>query len=94
MLDKSAQSKVLNNIPIKITTPPIVGVPIFLNMWSAGPSSLIGPVIFFCEKYLINGPPIRNTIIKDVINDNPVLNVKYLNTFKKENSFIKDVNKL
>jgi len=28
------------------------------------------------------------------INDKPVLNVKYLNTFKKENSFIKDVNKL
>ena len=54
----------------------------------------MGPVIFFCEKYFINGPPIRNTIIKDDINDNPVLNVKYLNTFKKENSFIKDVNKL
>ena len=33
-------------------------------------------------------------LTNDDINDNPVLNVKYLNTFKKENSFIKDVNKL
>ena len=77
-----------------MTTPPIVGVPAFLIMWSIGPSSLIGPVIFFWEKYFINGPPIRNTIIKDDINDKPVLNVKYLNTFKKENWSIKDVSKL
>ena len=42
----------------------------------------------------INGTPITNTIIRDVINDNPVLNVKYLNTFKKENWSTKDINKL
>ena len=31
----------------------------------------------------MNGPPIIKTIIKDVKTDKPVLNVKYLKTFKK-----------
>ena len=82
---KSAHNNVLNNIPIKINIPPIVGVPTFLKIWSIGPSSLIGPVIFLCEKYLMKGPPIRKTIIIEEIKDRPVLNVKYLNTFKKVN---------
>jgi hypothetical protein len=75
---------VLNIIPIIIITPPIVGVPDFLIIWSIGPSCLIGPVIIFSEKIFIKGPPIIKTIIRDVITDKPVLNVKYLNTFKKE----------
>ena len=49
-----------------------------------GPSCLIGPVIIFSEKILIKGAPIIKTIINDVITDNPVLKVKYLNTLKKE----------
>ena len=32
MLLKSAHNNVLNNIPIKINIPPIVGVPAFLKM--------------------------------------------------------------
>tara|TARA_B110000444_G_C18283276_1_gene341739 strand:+ start:262 stop:498 length:237 start_codon:yes stop_codon:yes gene_type:complete len=75
---------VLNIIPIIMITPPIVGVPDFLIMWSMGPSCLIGPVIIFSEKIFINGPPIINTITRDVITDKPVRNVKYLKTFKKE----------
>ena len=31
----------------------------------------------------MNGPPIIKTITKEVKNDKPVLNVKYLKTFKK-----------
>ena len=59
-----------------------------------GPSCLIGPVIIFSEKIFIKGPPIINTIISDVITDNPVRNVKYLKTFKKEYGSIREVNKL
>ena len=33
----------------------------------------------------MNGPPITNTITKDVKTDKPVLNVRYLKTFKKLN---------
>ena len=54
-------------------TPPIVGVPDFLTIWSIGPSCLIGPVIIFSEKILINGPPIIKTTINEVITDKPVL---------------------
>ena len=50
-----------------------------------GPSCLIGPVIIFSENNLINGPPIINTTTSEVTTDKPVLNVKYLNTFKNEN---------
>ena len=46
------------------------------------------------EKYLIKGPPIKKTITKDVIKDKPVLNVKYLNTFKKEYWSTSEVKKL
>ena len=84
----------LANIPIIIIIPPIVGVPDFLTMWSIGPSCLIGPVISLREKILINGPPIKKTINKEVIKAKPVLNVKYLNTFKKEYCSIKEVSKL
>ena len=49
---------------------------------------------FLWEKYFINGPPIKKTIMREDINESPVLKVKYLNTFKKENSLIKDVKKL
>jgi len=35
------------------------------------------------EKYLINGPPIINTMKREVNTESPVLNVIYLNTFKK-----------
>ena len=49
-----------------------------------GPSCLIGPVICFFEKYFINGFPIKKTMVKDVTTDNPILNVMYLKTFKKE----------
>ena len=45
-----------------------------------------GPLIkLFSENNLINGPPIMKTTINDVTTDNPVLKVKYLNTFKNEN---------
>lgn len=70
------------NKPIKIITPPIVGVPIFLTIWSFGPSFLIGFKIFWLEKKLIKGPPIIKTITKDVKKDKPVLKVRYLKTFK------------
>ena len=33
----------------------------------------------------MNGPPIIKTITKDVKTDKPVLNVRYLKTFKKLN---------
>ena len=59
-----------------------------------GPSCLIGPEIIFSEKILISGPPIINTTTNDVTTDKPVLNVKYLNTFKNEYCSIKDVRKL
>jgi hypothetical protein len=63
-------------------TPPIVGVPIFLIIWSSGPSSRIGLTIFLLEKKLIKGPPINKTIMSEVNKDNPVLKVIYLNTFR------------
>ena len=72
----------------------MVGVPDFFIIWSIGPSCLIGPVIIFSENNLINGPPIIKTITSDVMTDNPVLKVKYLNTFKNENWSMKEVNKL
>jgi hypothetical protein len=59
-----------------------------------GPSCLIGPVICFFEKYFINGFPIKKTMVKDVTTDNPILNVMYLNTFKKEKVSTKEVKKL
>ena len=44
-----------------------------------------GPLTkIFSENNFISGPPITNTTIKDVTTDNPVLKVRYLNTFKKE----------
>jgi len=43
---------------------------------------------------LINGPPIINTTIKEVTTDRPVLNVKYLNTFKNEYWSISEVSRL
>ena len=55
----------------------------FLNIWSSGPSSLMGFKILCLEKNLINGPPIISTITNEVKKDKPVLKVKYLNTFKK-----------
>ena len=58
-------------------------MPIFLIIWSSGPSSRIGLTIFLFEKKLIKGPPINKTIISEVNKDNPVLKVIYLNTFKK-----------
>ena len=77
-----------------IMTPPIVGVPDFFIMWSIGPSCLIGPVIIFSENNFISGPPMINTITKDVTTDKPVLNVKYLKTFKNEYCSINEVKKL
>ena len=59
-------------------------MPDFFIIWSIGPSCLIGPLISFVEKALIRLGPIKNTIIRDVIKDKPVLNVRYLNTFKKK----------
>ena len=91
---KSAHNKVLVIIPIIIITPPIVGVPDFLIIWSIGPSCLIGPVTIFFEKIFIKGPPIMKTTTNDVTTDKPVLKVKYLNTFRKEYCSIKDTNKL
>ena len=43
----------------------------------------IGFKIFCFEKSFIKVPPIIKTIINEVKKDKPVLNVKYLNTFKK-----------
>tara|TARA_B110000444_G_C18548808_1_gene459255 strand:- start:417 stop:662 length:246 start_codon:yes stop_codon:yes gene_type:complete len=77
-----------------IITPPIVGVPDFLIMWSIGPSCLMGPVIIFSEKIFISGPPIRKTITREVTTDKPVLKVRYLNTLRKEYWSIRDVSKL
>ena len=71
IFDKSPQNKTEINNPNKIITPPIVGVPIFLIIWSSGPSSLIGFNIFLFEKKLIKGPPINKTIINEVNKDNP-----------------------
>ena len=51
-LNKSDHKKTPANNPIKINTPPIVGVPIFFIRCSSGPSNLIGFVIFFVEKNL------------------------------------------
>tara|TARA_B100001989_G_C24306291_1_gene348238 strand:+ start:416 stop:607 length:192 start_codon:yes stop_codon:yes gene_type:complete len=62
----------------------MVGVPVFLKIWSMGPSCLIGPVIILSENILINGAPIIKTITKEEITDKPVLKVKYLKTLKKE----------
>ena len=94
ILFKSAHKSVLVKIPIIIIIPPIVGVPDFFIMWSIGPSCLIGPVIIFSEKIFIKGAPIINTTIRDVTTDNPVRNVKYLKTFKKEYWSMSEVNKL
>ena len=69
--------------PNKIITPPIVGVPIFLIIWSVGPSTLIGLKIFLFENNLIKGPPIKRVINSDVKKANPVLKVMYLKTFRK-----------
>ena len=44
----------------------------------------MGPVISLLGKHLIKGPPIKKTIINEVIKDKPVLNVKYLKTFRNE----------
>ena len=85
IFDKSPQHNTDINKPSKIITPPIVGVPIFLTIWFSGPSLRIGFKIFWFEKNLINGPPITKTIIKEVKNDKPVLNVRYLKTFKNPN---------
>ena len=85
MFVKSAQRRTETIKPIKIITPPIVGVPIFLTMWSVGPSSLIGLKIFLFENNLINGPPIKRTIVSEVKKANPVLKVMYLKTFKNVN---------
>ena len=83
IFDRSLQQNTEINKPNKIITPPIVGVPIFFTIWSSGPSERIGFKIFWFEKNLIKGPPINKTIIKDVNRDKPVLNVRYLKTFKK-----------
>jgi hypothetical protein len=72
------------NTPMRIRTPPIVGVPIFLIICSSGPSSLIGLVICFAEKKFIKGVPMRNTITIDVNIARPVLTVKYLKTLRNE----------
>ena len=85
MFVKSAQRRTDTIKPIKIITPPIVGVPIFLTMWSVGPSSLIGLKIFLFENNLINDPPIKRTIVSEVKKANPVLKVIYLKTFKNVN---------
>ena len=83
MFVKSAQNKTDIIKPNNIITPPIVGVPIFFIIWSDGPSSRIGLKIFLFENNLINGPPIKRVINKDVKNARPVLKVIYLKTFKK-----------
>ena len=83
IFDRSLQHNTEINKPIKIITPPIVGVPIFFTIWSVGPSSLIGLKIFLFEKNLMRGSPIKRAINKEVKNANPVLNVIYLKTFKK-----------
>ena len=83
MFVRSPQHKTEISSPNRIITPPIVGVPIFLIIWSSGPSSRIGFNIFLFEKKLIKGPPIIKTIINEVNKDNPVLKVIYLKTFKK-----------
>ena len=72
----------------------MVGVPLFLIIWSMGPSCLIGPVICFFEKYFIKGYPFKKMIVRDVTTDNPILKVMYLNTFKKEKVYTKEVKKL
>ena len=65
--------------------PPIVGVPIFLTIWSEGPSSLIGLNIFLFENNFIKGPPISRAMNNEVKKANPVLNLIYLKTLKKVN---------
>ena len=69
-------------------------MPIFLIIWSVGPSDLIGLWIFLLEKnYIINGP-IKKTITIDVNMESPVLTVRYLKTLKKEYVSVKYENKL
>ena len=80
---KFPHNKTPENKPNKIKTPPIVGVPIFLIIWSLGPSFLIGFKILFVEKNFIKGVPIKNTISIDVNIANPVLTVRYLKTLRK-----------
>ena len=70
--------------PNKISTPPIVGVPIFFIIWSVGPSSRIGSKIFLAEKKFMNGEPTKKTTSIDVKTASPVLTVKYLNTLRNE----------
>ena len=38
----------------------------------------------FSENNFINGPPMIKTTIKEVTTERPVLNVRYLNTFRNE----------
>ena len=83
---KSAQSKTEIISPNRIITPPIVGVPIFLIIWSEGPSSLIGLIIFLVEKNFIKGPPMISVISNEVKKARPVLNVIYLKTFRKDST--------
>ena len=54
----------------------------------------MGPVIIFFENNLIKGPPIKNTMIKEVTTESPVLKVKYLNTLRNVYWSIKEVKKL
>tara|TARA_Y100000741_G_C18098489_1_gene495840 strand:- start:592 stop:738 length:147 start_codon:yes stop_codon:yes gene_type:complete len=44
----------------------------------------MGLKIFLFENILMKGPPIKSVIVSDVKKANPVLNVIYLKTFKKE----------
>ena len=70
------------NRPKSISTPPIVGVPIFFTICSVGPSSRFGSKILWAEKNLINGFPINKTTAIEVNIAKPVLTVRYLKTFK------------
>ena len=69
-------------------------VPVFLIMWSKGPSCLIGPEIIFSENILISGLTIIKTTTRAVTTESPVLKVKYLNTLRNEYVSMKDVSKL
>jgi hypothetical protein len=75
-----------HNIPMIIRIPPKVGVPAFFMICDVGPSSRIGWLKWLEDfKYLINGFPKINTIIKEVKIATPVLKVIYEKTFKNEN---------
>ena len=94
MFFKSPHKKIPENNPIRIKTPPIVGVPIFLTICSSGPSFLIGFKISFAEKKFINGVPIKKTTSNEVNIAKPVLTVKYLKTLRNENVSINSNTKL